>query len=209
MIALGLAMIQVLAASTPQQTAQALGRTARCVMESQAAGAEALAGSIPGSTVELTARDQLEEVARRCLTQHQVSDTSENRSLLTGAIAELAYRRQVGDRRVIVRISYPSSVTLEQIVGVRTQDWPRAAAMAECLVSANWELTDRVIRRPAGSGAEQRAFQALSTLYPSCVDQGSQVLISPIGLRAELARALYRWLRGVRSSVEELSGRAE
>ena len=159
----------------------------------------ALSQAVPGSAVEHATLAEMTPLIGRCLARSGLADSPEMRALLAGRIAERLYVGATSffQSREVSRSVVPAeTVTLPQAIWNRTGDWPGEAALAECVAAVAPNQVDGLLRTRADSRAEAEAMEPIVAALPQCLDQGQQLAVSRHRLRAELARAFYRYING-------------
>jgi hypothetical protein len=68
----------------------------------------------------------------------------------------------------------------------------------ECAAARAPNDVDRLLRSDPGSKAEATAMTAVSAALASCLDRGQALRMRPLRFRAEIARAFYRVMGGIR-----------
>jgi hypothetical protein len=177
-------------------------RTAsRCVLLQQWEESRQVALALPGSREEADAFAKLDATWRRCFRHQHLADTPEMRALFAGKVAERIYVSTVswfrrGEKRVDIATSLPAAVTmaLTQPGG----DVPPDVRAVECAAAKVPNDVDRLLRSDPGSKAEAAATAAVSAALAPCLDRGQALRLSPLRFRAEIARAFYRLMGGIR-----------
>ncbi|PWG03390.1 hypothetical protein [Sphingosinicella humi] len=192
-LAMALLMSQAQPGTMPVDV-EAIDEAIDCAIDANGPAVVHLAGSIPNSPAELAAYGTLDDVISGCFQDSGLPDTPRTRSLFAGQAAEQLYRNL--GYRFSSRTTYENltTISLAQAIGRRTEGWPLAAAMAECIVAHSPKDVEKLMRTRAGSKSEDRAIKAITAVFPTCVDTGNQLSLDRAGLRAELARAFFRYL---------------
>ena len=148
------------------------------------------------------------------LVRHDVADFTGFRSIVAGRIAEHLYRGSVmafGGRRDSsgsgktsgeaitvsgrsVTVPAGSIPGLVERANARASEELTTSTVAWCAVHRAPEDIDRLVRTVASSNEEREAFDAVAPVFAACLDVGRQLAGSRSLLRAELARALYRYM---------------
>ena len=201
-------------ASEPDLSDPRIDRAIACILRSHGDASSQLAASPPGSAEEAAANAALEMPVRRCLVRNRVADSADFRSIMAGRIAEQLYRGSVmafGLRRDSTgsgkasseSVTVPGrSVTvpagsipgLVERANARASEESTTYTVAWCAVHRAPEDIDRLVRTVARSNEEREAFDVVAPVFAACLDIGQQLAGSRSLLRAELARALYRYM---------------
>ena len=188
------------AAAAPANAApgeESVRRAAGCVLGADRRRSATLSQAVPGSDGERAAWAAMSPLIQRCFARARLADTPEARALVAGQLAERLYvrttrffRRQV----ISTTVTTAGALSLPAIVSDRTEGWPPEAALAECAAAGAPNEVDRLLRTRAGSRADSEAMRAIRATLPACLNQGRQMAMSRARLRAELARAFYRYM---------------
>ncbi len=187
-------------AAFAQSPVDAVERAAACAINGDRRRSAALSQAIPGSGQEGATLMVMTPLIARCFARTGLSDTPDARALFAGRIAERLYVGTTSSfqSREISRTVVPAgTVTLPQAIWNRTEGWPHEAAVAECVAAVAPNEVDRLVRTRIGSPAEAEAMEPVLTALPACLDQGRQLTMGRRRLRAELARAFYRYINGM------------
>jgi hypothetical protein len=196
------------AVQSPLPAQSTIVRAAGCLLSADRTGSRALSQAAPASDAERAAWIALAPQVQRCFGRAGLADSEAARSLVAGQLAERLYVGSTTyfESRVVSKTTVPAGApTLQQAASNRTQGWPAEAAMAECVVLNAPNEVDRLLRTGAGSGAEAQAIGIVRSAFPSCVNQGQQIALNRRQLRAELARAFFRYINPIAGPL--LSGR--
>jgi hypothetical protein len=174
----------------------ALGEAAACVLAADRRAGGRLARAVPGSADEAAAWAALARPLARCTAAAGFADSTDARPLLAGRIAETLYWASTGafESRPASRPAPPGPVTLAQAIAIRTIGWPAEAALAECVTAIAPNDVDRLVRAAPGSSGETAATAGIRAALPACLAQGQSLTMARARLRAELARAIYRFV---------------
>jgi hypothetical protein len=200
---LGLLALLCTAAASPAVGAperEAVRRAAGCAIGGDRRWSASLSQSIPGSQEERAAWAGLGRVIERCFARAELADTAEARALFAGQVAERLYVGTTSffqSRPISASVTTADPMTLPQALWNRTSGWPPEAALAECVAGMAPNEVDRLIRTEAGSTRAADAMQGITAALPACLNQGQQLTMSRMRLRAELARAFYRYINGI------------
>lgn len=177
-------------------------RTAsRCVLRQHWEESRQVALALPGSSEEMEAFAKVDSTWRRCFRHQRLADTPEMRALFAGKVAERIYVSTVswfrrGEKRVDFATSIPAAVTLA-LTRPRGDLAPDVWAV-ECAAARAPNDVDRLLRSDPDSKAEAAAMTAIAAALASCLDRGQALRMRPLRFRAEIARAFYRVMGGIR-----------
>jgi hypothetical protein len=187
-------------AAVAQPPGDAVDRAAGCAIHGDRRRSAALSQAIPGSEGESATLTAMTPLIARCFARNGLADTPEARALFAGRVAERLYVGTTSffQSRETSRTVVPArTVTVPQAIWNRTAGWPSEAALAECTAAVAQNEVDRLLRTRAGSPAEAEAMAPILAAVPACLDQGQQLVMGRRRLRAELARAFYRYINGI------------
>jgi hypothetical protein len=198
------------AAAAPEPASAGIGqgseavrlRTAsRCVLHQHWEESRQAALALPGSREEAAAFAKVDATWRRCFAHQHLADTPEMRALFAGKVAERIYVSTVtwfrrSEKRVDIATSIPAAVTLA--LTRPRGDMPPEVRAVECAAAGAPNDVDRLLRSDPGSKTEAAAMAAVSAALAPCLDRGQALRMRPLRFRAEIARAFYRVMGGIR-----------
>lgn len=177
-------------------------RTAsHCVLRKQWQESRQVALALPGSAEEAAAFTKVDANFRRCLRRQRLADTPEMRALFAGSVAERIYVGTVAwFRQDGKRTQFALRPPAQGVVGLGPPSLgaPPDARTLECAVARVPNQADRLLRSNPGSKAEAAAMAEVTAALPACLDRGQVLRMNPPRFRAEIARAFYRLLGGIR-----------
>lgn len=181
--------------SYPGDPMIAIERTAACAVRSDRAGSRLIAAAYPASPAEREAMARPKIAA--CLQSGSIDAASPAGALFAGEVARQLY---VKTGQVF------SSDMIRQEEGVleARRNHPYVAGeigsardvtiLAVCLVEADPEAADRLMRAKPGSDGETRMFDAVLQTLSSCVETGKRLALDRKSLHASVSRAFYRYV---------------
>ena len=138
----------------------------------------------PAATTAIAKLLDADDVGKDCLSAAGGFKLGAQRDFYRAGLARAVYLRKYDSAPLAL-------LPVAETLAGETREPNAMRAFAACLVDADLQSGDALIRSRAGSPEEMAAIRSLQPAMPGCVDQKARVALTRQSLRAGIAEALY------------------